>query len=72
LPYLQFGAPADYLLAVYDRYGGQLFESRDINVGWNGKSRGKRVPVGLYAYYLRIEQSDGTVVEQSGEVSLLR
>lgn len=72
LPYLQFGTPAGYTLAIYDRYGGKLFESNDISVGWDGKSKGKRVPVGLYVYQLRIEQANGKVVEQSGEVSLLR
>jgi len=72
LPYLQFGEPAAYKLSIYDRYGGQLFESANINEGWDGRSRGKQAPAGLYVYHLRIEQSNGKVIEQSGEVSLLR
>lgn len=71
-PFLQFGAPAAYTLSIYDRYGGQLFESTSINEGWDGTSDGKPVPVGLYAYYIRIEQGNGKVIEESGEVSLLR
>lgn len=72
LPYLQFGAPADYLMVIYDRWGNQLFSSKDISVGWDGKAKGERAPVGLYAYYIRIEQANGTVIEESGEISLLR
>ncbi|MCB9053959.1 MAG: gliding motility-associated C-terminal domain-containing protein [Lewinellaceae bacterium] len=71
-PFLQFGTPADYTLSIYDRYGGKLFETTDVDKGWDGKSRGKRVPVGLYVYHVRVEQANGTVIEQSGEVSLLR
>lgn len=72
LPYLQFGAPADYFLVIYDRWGNQLFRSDDINRGWDGKAKGTRVPVGLYIFHLRIEQANGTVIEQSGEISLIR
>lgn len=71
-PYLQFGTPSAYTLAIYDRYGGKLFESNSIDVGWDGKSKGRQVPVGLYVYHVRIEQADGKVLEQSGEISLLR
>jgi gliding motility-associated-like protein len=71
-PFLQFGQPADYLMAIYDRWGNQLFETRDFQEGWDGRSRGKNAPVGLYAYYIRIEQANGQVFERSGEVSLLR
>ncbi|MCB9275117.1 MAG: gliding motility-associated C-terminal domain-containing protein [Lewinellaceae bacterium] len=72
LPYLQFGSPSDYLMVIYDRWGNQLFSSKDISDGWDGKSKGTRVPVGLYVYYIRIEQANGTVIERNGEISLLR
>ncbi len=71
-PYLQFGEPAGYRLAIYDRYGGKLFETDNINAGWDGRSKGKTAPTGMYVYHLRIEQANGTVIEESGEVSLLR
>ena len=71
-PFLQFGEPTVYTLTIYDRWGSQLFQTTDIKQGWDGKSRGKSVPVGLYAYHIRIEQANGQVIERSGEVSLLR
>jgi gliding motility-associated-like protein len=72
-PYLQFGTPAAYEMTIYDRWGGQVFQTTDFSEGWDGfSSEGERVPIGPYAFYIRIEQSDGTVLEESGEVALLR
>lgn len=71
-PYLQFGAPTDYQLQVFDRWGGLRFESSDINQGWDGTTKGKNAPIGLYLYYLHLEQGNGTIIERSGEISLLR
>ncbi|HMQ47439.1 MAG TPA: gliding motility-associated C-terminal domain-containing protein [Saprospiraceae bacterium] len=71
-PFLQFGNPANYLLQVFDRWGGMVFESTDINQSWNGKKGDRIMPVGLYGYYLRFEQLDGKLFETSGEISLIR
>lgn len=71
-PFLQFGNPANYLLQVYDRWGGLVFESTDISQSWNGKKGDRLMPVGLYGYYLRFDQLDGKIFEISGEISLIR
>ncbi len=73
LPFLQFGAPTAYTLAIYDRWGGKIFETNTFGKGWEGNSsEGERVPVGLYLYHLRIEQGNGKVLEETGEISLMR
>ena len=72
-PYLQFGTPATYELTIYNRWGGQVFQTTDFSEGWDGfSSNGERVPVGPYTFYIRIEQADGIILEEFGEVSLLR
>lgn len=71
-PYLQFGAPLAYELRVFDRWGGLVFESQDYNTGWDGMRLSEPMNVGAYAYQLRIVQADGTLIERSGEIYLMR
>jgi len=72
-PFLQFGTPVEYTMTIYDRWGGQIFQTKNFDEGWDGETNnGERVPVGPYGFLIRIEQEDGTVIEESGEVALLR
>ncbi len=64
-----------YELQVYDRWGGRVFRSLDLNTGWDGSIRGQIAPQGVYRYWFRIEYIDdrgpGNKLVQ-GEVSLFR
>ncbi len=71
-PLLQFGAPENYILSIYDRWGDLVFESTSIEVGWDGKKNGKLVPQGVYAYYIRVAQTSGVITVKKGTVLLLR
>ncbi|MEQ8705711.1 MAG: gliding motility-associated C-terminal domain-containing protein [Phaeodactylibacter sp.] len=71
-PYLQFGAPLSYELRIFDRWGGLVFETQDYNNGWEGLRNSEPLNVGAYAYLLRIGQADGTIIERSGEIYLVR
>lgn len=71
-PILQFGVPEDYLMVIYDRWGGKIFESTDLDVGWNGNKEEQPLPQGVYAYYIKVMQSGGKVTEVKGAVLLLR
>ena len=62
----------NYQLAIYSRFGGKVFESTDVNFGWNGQKNGKDMPAGTYTYLVRIEQKDGKQVEKVGVLVLLR
>ncbi len=72
-PVIVFGASAtSYRLLIFDRWGRQVFQTNDINQGWNGQYDGKDMPQGVYAYQLRLVQPDGKVIEKTGSVMLLR
>ncbi len=62
----------DYQLIIYNRYGGKIFETREVNKGWNGEKNGRAVPAGTYTYLVRIEQKNGEQVEKAGVLVLLR
>ena len=71
-PYLQFGAPAAYLLEIYDRWGNKVFQSASIDQAWDGTKDGQNMPTGVYIYRLLITQENGTQIERSGSVALIR
>ncbi|MCB0638229.1 MAG: gliding motility-associated C-terminal domain-containing protein [Lewinella sp.] len=71
-PLVGFGTAQVYLMQIYDRWGGLVFESRNLSDGWNGRKHGDPMPQGIYLYYIELTQSDGTVLKLSGDVMLLR
>jgi gliding motility-associated-like protein len=71
-PVLQFGGTQEYLMTIYDRYGGVVFESRELTTGWDGKKNGRPLPQGMYVYLIRMKQGSGQEVEKKGTVMLLR
>ena len=62
----------NYQLAIYNRYGGKMFETNELNRGWNGEQNGRAVPAGTYTYLVQIEQKNGEQVEKTGVLVLLR
>jgi gliding motility-associated-like protein len=57
---------------VFDRWGNKIFESTEQAVGWDGTSKGQKMNPDTYAYYLSVTLADGTKLEKSGNVSLVR
>ena len=58
-PFVIFGETVDYQLTIYNRWGELLFETKDINQGWNGKYKGKIQPMGAYVFRVKIIQQSG-------------
>jgi len=71
-PVISFGAPAEYKMLVYNRYGGLVFQTDDIDFGWNGKFDGRDAPMGVYSYLINLVQQDGTPEQLNGFVMLVR
>lgn len=40
----------EYELTVYDRWGLKIFQSDDINIGWDGRYKGRPVQVDVYVW----------------------
>jgi gliding motility-associated-like protein len=59
--------------AVYDRWGEKVFETTEVDQQcWDGTFRGKELNTGIYAYKIRVTLTDGTYIEESGNLNLLR
>ncbi|MFK7773045.1 MAG: gliding motility-associated C-terminal domain-containing protein [Saprospiraceae bacterium] len=59
-------------LKIFDRWGTFLFESNDIQEGWNGRFKEQLKENGVYVYYINATFLDGTTIEKKGDVTLLK
>lgn len=60
------------LLIIYDRWGQKVFESNDINIGWDGVFKGKKLDPAVFAYYVEGECEGGQQFVKKGNVTLFR
>lgn len=56
---------------IYDRWGKIVFESDDIEDGWDGKVNGYNAIPGVYSYYIKVKYSDGLWCVLNGRVIIL-
>nr|WP_121270693.1 putative Ig domain-containing protein [Pedobacter schmidteae] len=59
-------------LRVYNQWGQFLYESLNVQNGWDGTYKGQMQPNGVYVYYLEAEFNDGTKTTKKGTITLLR
>jgi gliding motility-associated-like protein len=63
---------AELSYAIYNRWGEKGFETTDPLVCWDGTYKGKPMNSGVFAYKLVATLFDGTTVEESGNLTLIR
>jgi gliding motility-associated-like protein len=71
-PFVIFGETVAYQFTVFNRWGELLFETQDLDQGWNGKYKGVIQPMGAYVFQVKITQVSGRIVEEGGVFMLLR
>jgi gliding motility-associated-like protein len=59
-------------LLVYDRWGEKVFETNDINYGWDGTFPGKKCDPGVFVYYLDATCHNKAKYIKKGNVTLIR
>ncbi len=70
--YVRANSVTDVHLAVYSRWGELMFETRDLNYGWDGTYKGKVLSPDVYAYYLTLRCLNGEEYFKKGNVTLIR
>ena len=70
-PTISFADFESYEMILYSRWGDLLYKTTDINAGWDGKFNGRRVPEGLYAYFIAVRDGQGQLHERRGTVTML-
>ncbi len=67
------GSNIDQLyFAVFSRWGEKVFETRDMNCGWDGTYIGKHAETGVYVYFIEATLSTEKTITKSGDVTLIR
>jgi len=62
---------ADYEITIFSAWGTVVFHSLSITRSWDGKQDGTSLPLGLYAYRIRIGAKDSSFVK-TGSVLVLK
>lgn len=62
---------SEYQLQIFNKWGELLFESDDVNIGWDGYYRGQLCKQDVYAWKVKARFSNGETVVKAGDVTLL-
>ncbi|OJW81678.1 MAG: hypothetical protein BGO69_14290 [Bacteroidetes bacterium 46-16] len=57
---------------IFNRWGNVVFETSDINQGWDGKYKGEPQPFGVYVYTIEAYTNTGLKFVKQGNVTLIR
>lgn len=57
---------------IYNRWGAKMFETTNIEEGWDGNFSGQPQPLGVYVYVLEAVTANGKVITKQGNVTLVR
>jgi len=67
----QWGNVADLYFIIYNRWGEKVFETRNVNICWDGLQKGSPADPGNYVYYITSKSLCGDQVRK-GNVLLIR
>ena len=66
------GELIEYQMKIFNRIGVQIFESTDIQIGWDGYYQEQLAPQGVYIWKIRGKFSNGKTFVESGDVTLVK
>lgn len=72
IPVTTFVDFTDYEFSIFDRWGKQLFMTKEVSKGWDGSFNGKPCAIGVYIYLVRYKTAKGEYLQYKGSVTLLR
>lgn len=59
-------------LRIFNRWGNLVYESKNIDAGWDGKYNGVPQPFGVFVYELEAVTNKGVVIHKRGNITLIR
>ncbi len=62
---------SNYRLRVYNKFGALVFESNNLDIGWNGFYKNSPAPVGVYVWECTGKFENGKTFKETGNLTLL-
>jgi gliding motility-associated-like protein len=62
----------EFVMKIYSRWGGLVFESNDIDYGWDGLDANNEIITGTYTYYIQVVNVFNEVHKYEGVFNLIR
>jgi gliding motility-associated-like protein len=62
----------DVVMRIYNQWGELIFETKDINKGWDGTWKGRPQAVGVYVYVAQVTFYNNATMKRKGTVNLIR
>ena len=72
IPVTTFVDFTEYEFTVFNRWGLQVFTTKNVDQGWDGTNGNTKCDFGVYVYLVRFKTSKGDYREFKGTVTLLR
>jgi hypothetical protein len=67
-----YSGVSEYHLKIFSKLGVLIFETNDINIGWDGYFKGQLTNPGVYIWKVRGNFSNGEPFTKMGDVTLLK
>lgn len=67
-----FSGVSDYQLKIFSKLGLLIFETNDVNIGWDGYFKGQKSEPGVYIWKVRGTFRNGEPFTKMGDLTLLR
>ena len=61
-----------FVLRIFDRWGEKVFQSSEVDNGWDGNFKGKPLPNGNFVYKLSVLTYEDKIINKSGSSTLVR
>ena len=72
LPQMRGVSPDSYKLYIFDRWGNSVFQTTNIDKGWDGTRKGEVVMEDVYVWKIELKTTQGLKKQIHGQVSVVK
>ena len=69
---LDFSNYSEVKLVIFNKWGSEITSFTDLVFSWDGTFNGNDLPAGTYYYTIQLTESTGSLINQSGPITIIR